>query len=772
MKSDKKTEKNENRKKEKPPKSFQSVWHEVFFVSVIIMCVILISVVMLLTVQYSAVLEEQVRIKSTQNSGPALDALGERIGTLKQHAVVVADRLLKISDQSEFDQQCMQSQNDPDFEYLSDILRISGGKVYRADGGRLFGEDSAKLLAETDSAVWVPGIVHDNSDNRNWNRFAVAVKTEDAPFTDSLVFLYDTACLSDFKSQVSAESLETSSFFAFCTTDGNILEVLSNNDDMLSQHTNVIDGVRNLTGRKENADELRSMLSSGNTQVLSVRIGGEPHAVAVVQNSAYGNLCFVSINRASEVYSSGYNFLSVIMTAVIIAFSILLILAIYFIVNKISTNRKISQIGTVNEALECFTRLGFEREVKRTVERYRGSKFAVINAGVRRFEYITEVAGEEGATDLLKKIRVMLNSSLRLGECVGYDDQGEFLLLMQCKQADLFMRRLRETYRAVYNAFTTPNYNVKLNFGICMVESNDHPNTERLVANAKLAMNNCGLEKMGGNYTVYDESIRNNYLQISDVEIKMDYGIRNHEFKVFFQPKYNVNRDCIDGCEALVRWFDEKNNNYRVPDTFLPLLEANGFISRLDHYVFLEVCKFVSDCVAKGLPVVPVSVNISRLTALEPDFVDYYVNTKNQYKIPDKFITLELTESVAYENYELLSSLVQTLRRRGFECSIDDFGVGYSSYDLLKQLEVDEVKLDRFFIEGCLTSQRARYILEGAVTIANNLGVKVTQEGVEDAKTFQYVKSIGCNVIQGFYYSKPLEETQYLEFLLEHVNKQ
>lgn len=769
MKSDKNTEKNENRKKEKAKKSPKHFGHEVFFVSVIIMCISLISVVLLLTVEYSAVLEEQVEIKSTQNSDQALYALGERIGNLKQHAVVVTDRLLRYANLSEFTEQCMQSQADTQFN-LSGILRITDGKVYRADGEVLFGADGSKLLAESGSVVWVPGIVHD--DYYNLDRFAVAVKTENAPFTDSLVYLYSLACLSDFKSEVGAESLESSAFFAFCTTEGSILEILSNNDELLFQNTNVIDGVRNLTGRRENADELKRMMSSGNTQVLSVSISGEPHAVAVVQNSAYGNLCFVSINRASEVYRTGYDFLSVIMTAVIIAFAILLIFAIYFIVNKINTNRKIAQLGTINESLECFTRMGFEREVTKTVERYRGSKFAVIVAGIRRFEYITEVAGEDRTKDLLKKIRTTLNGSFRLGECLGYDDQGEFLLLMQCKQADVFMRRLREMYRAVYNAFTTPSYNVKLNFGICMVENNDHPNTERLVANAKLAMNNSGLEKMGGNYTVYEESIRNNYLQISDVEIKMDYGIRNREFKVFFQPKYNVNRDCIDGCEALVRWYDEKSDSYRVPDSFLPLLEANGFISRLDHYVFLEVCKFVSDCVAKGLPVVPVSVNISRLTALEQGFVDYYVNTKNQYKIPDKFITLELTESVAYENYDLLSSLVQTLRRRGFECSIDDFGVGYSSYDLLKQLEVDEVKLDRFFIEGCLTSQRARYILEGAVTIANNLGVKVTQEGVEDAKTFQYVKSIGCNVIQGFYYSKPLEEKQYLEFLLEHVNKQ
>ncbi len=766
MKSDKKTEKNESRTRDKKsPKNFS---HEVFFVSVIIMCISLISVVLLLTVQYSDVLEEQVAIKSTQNSAEALNALGERIGNLKQHAVVLTDRLSRYTEQSEYTEQCMQSQADTEFN-LSGILRVTGGKVYRADGELLFGADSSKLLADSGTVVWVPGIVYD--DYYNLDRFAVAVKTEDSPFTDSLVFLYSLAALSDFKSEVSAESLETSSFFAFCTTDGRILEILGGNEELLSQNTNVIDGLRDLTGRKENSDELRRLLATGSTQVLSVSIGGSPYAVAVVQNASYGNLCFVSISHASEVYSSGYAFLSVIMTAVIIAFSILLIFAIYFIINKINTSRKISQMGTVNEVLECFTHIGFEREVKKNIERYRGSKFAVIVVGVRRFEYIKEAVGDEGANDLLKKIRTTLNSALRLGECLGYDDQGEFLMLLQYKQTDMFMRRLREMYRAVYNAFTTPRYNVKLNFGICMVENNDNPNAERLVAKAKLAMNNCGLEKMGGNYTVYDESIRNNYLQISDVEIKMDYGIRNREFKVFFQPKYNVNRDCIDGCEALVRWYDEKNDNYRVPDSFLPMLEANGFISRLDHYVFLEVCKFVSGCVAKGLPVVPVSVNISRVTALEPDFVDYYVNTKNQYKIPDKFITLELTESVAYENYDLLSSLVQTLRRRGFECSIDDFGVGYSSYDLLKQLEVDEVKLDRFFIEGCLTSQRARYILEGAVTIANNLGVKVTQEGVEDAKTFQYVKSIGCNVIQGFYYSKPLEEKAYLEFLFEHVNK-
>lgn len=770
MKSDKKTDKNETPKEKKIKKTLSKYSHEVFFVWVIIMCISLISVALLLTVQYSDVLEEQVRIKSIQNSDQALYALSERVGNLKQQAVVATDRLLRYTDESEFIQH-MQSRGDYP-KYLSDILRVTDGKVFRADG-KLFGADSDKLLAESSTDVWVPGIVHDDNSDRNQNRFAVAVKTENAPFTDSLVYLYEMACLSDFKSEVGVESFQTSSFFALCTTEGWVLEVLGNNETTIEQNANVIDGVRNLTGRKENADELRRLLETGSTQVLSVSVSGEPYAVAVVQNSAYGNLCFVSINKASEVYSSGYNFLSIILTSVIIAFVILLIFAVYFIITKINVNRKVAQIGTLNEQVGCFTLLGFEREVNKTVSRFRGSKFAVVVAGIRRFDYITEVVGnEEGVKDILKKIRITINTSLSLGECLGYAERGEFLMLIQYKQKDLLMRRLREMYRAVYNAFSTPDYNVKLNFGLCMVESNEHAVVDRLVANAKLAMDNAGLEKMGGNYTIYDEAIRNNYFQISDVEIKMDYAIRNREFKVFFQPKYNVNRDCIDGCEALVRWYDDSTGTYRVPDTFLPLLEANGFISRLDHYMFLEVCKFVSDCVEKGLPVVPISVNISRLTAMEPGFIDYYVNTKNQYKIPDKFITLELTESVAYENYDYLSSLVQTLRRRGFECSIDDFGVGYSSYDLLKQLEVDEVKLDRFFIDGCLNSQRARYILEGAVSIANNLGVKVTQEGVEDVNTFQYLKSIGCNVIQGFYYSKPLEEEQYLNFLAEHLNKQ
>lgn len=773
----------ENKKKEKKEKNprqkgevIRSMGHSVFFGIVMVVSLCLFSVVFFLVVQYSSVLEEQVKNRSLVNASDELNVLDDRLSELKMQSAVWANEI--ISDVTEGDSSFIAAVEEIKSNYsansLWDVFFTTG------DGNFYYDENSAVTFTASDSRklqsaasrdeVTVAGIVHDNRLSVGKEYVAVCAPVESSSF-DMLVLLFQKSVLTNLAASVDQSVLEASRFVALCTSDGGILDLWLNDDDVLSSNANVLDSLRERNVlQNDYVNRLSDFFAADETGVLFVTVNGVPYVFAVAQNADCGGFCIFSMSRSSEIYQSGYSFFSMLLTVIILLLAIVIGLAIYFIVSSVGIRRKVSDIGIVDNRLSCFTLAGFMREASSSLERYVGSDFAVVSVGVRRFDYITEVDGVEGSVELLRKIRSIFKAYTRMGECFGYDDHGEFLLLMQYKEKNLLMQRLREFYRLVYNGLSNKKYSVKLFFGVYFLLSNDASGMGRYVSNAKLAMNNGGLEKMNGNYTVYDDSMRSSYLQVSDIEIRMDYGIRNKEFRVFFQPKYNVRHDRVDGCEALVRWYDDKTNSFRQPDSFLPMLEANGFISRLDHFVFLEVCRYVSERVAAGQPVVPVSVNISRLTALDSDFLDYYINTKNNYKIPDKFITLELTESVAYENYGVLSSLMKTLRQNGFCCSIDDFGVGYSSYDLLRQLEVDEVKLDKIFIDGCLTNRRAKIILENTVSLVNKLGIKVTQEGVEDEATFAYVRSIGCDVIQGFVYSQPISEEAFSEFIRTHLN--
>ena len=221
----------------------------------------------------------------------------------------------------------------------------------------------------------------------------------------------------------------------------------------------------------------------------------------------------------------------------------------------------------------------------------------------------------------------------------------------------------------------------------------------------------------------------------------------------------------MDGSEVLVRWFDPQIDKYRAPAEFLPVFEENGFIDKLDRFVFFKACENIAARVKARKVVYPVSVNVSRVTATRPDFLEYYARIKNKFGVKNGFVTLEFTESFAYENYEYLSETVAKLHEYGFNCSLDDFGTGYSSYNVLKVIDMDEIKLDKFFIGTGISAERDQMILESVIGVVKKMGVKVTQEGVETKADFERLAALGCDVIQGFYFAKPMKYADYCEFI-------
>lgn len=251
----------------------------------------------------------------------------------------------------------------------------------------------------------------------------------------------------------------------------------------------------------------------------------------------------------------------------------------------------------------------------------------------------------------------------------------------------------------------------------------------------------------------------------------MENALENSEFHLFYQPKYNLRTKRMDGSEILIRWYDPKLESYRVPSVFLPVFEEDGFICKIDRFVLYKACENIAERVKRGKICYPVSVNVSRVTAIQPDFADYYIRIKNKFNVKDGFITLEFTESFAYENYEYLSEIVGRLHDNGFLCSIDDFGTGYSSYNILKTIAMDEIKLDKFFLEKGLDEERDRMLLKSVVEMIKRLGMKVTQEGVESRESFELMQTLGCDVIQGYFFAKPMKYVDYCEFIDNNFDK-
>lgn len=217
----------------------------------------------------------------------------------------------------------------------------------------------------------------------------------------------------------------------------------------------------------------------------------------------------------------------------------------------------------------------------------------------------------------------------------------------------------------------------------------------------------------------------------------------------------------FDGAEALVRW-DDPEWGLVPPNEFIPFFEQNHFIVQVDLYVFEQVCKYMRGWLDAGLVLVPISVNLSKVHLNEQDFLQKFINIRNKYSIPPELLEMELTETILFENVELVVNVVQQIHQMGFQCSIDDFGSGYSSLNLLKDIKADTLKLDKaFFSSPKADVPRERVIIESVVELAKKLSMKTVAEGVETVEQMQFLEEINCDMVQGYVISKPVDVNSF-----------
>ncbi len=249
----------------------------------------------------------------------------------------------------------------------------------------------------------------------------------------------------------------------------------------------------------------------------------------------------------------------------------------------------------------------------------------------------------------------------------------------------------------------------------------------------------------------------------SEIIQGFDVALGNGNIFLHYQPQYNHSTRKMIGAEALMRWNDPEYG-FQSPGDFIPVLERNGLIYKADLNAFEIICKFQKYCIDNNIPLVPISFNISRYDIFEHDYVNEIEKIRKEYNIPVKYLRAEITESSAIGGIELVISLVDKLHELGYIVEMDDFGAGYSSLNILKDLDVDIIKLDMRFLKGDL-SGRGGTILSSIIQMTKWLNTPTIAEGVETIEKADYVKSLGCNYIQGYLYSKPVQDKDFIELL-------
>lgn len=392
-------------------------------------------------------------------------------------------------------------------------------------------------------------------------------------------------------------------------------------------------------------------------------------------------------------------------------------------------------------------------------------KYAYVTFDVDNFKYINEMFGYEHGNLILIHIAEVVRNFVKEKElCARVSSDNFALLLIDEKGQEELTRRIEELLDGITEFKAEGKEHslctLKFSCGVYRIEKAKDINKVR--ANANMARIE-SKKRMFTEVVYYDETLRARRIEERELEYDAEDALKNGEFLVYFQPKYDVETEKIIGAEALIRWKHSKRG-LLSPGTFIPLFEANGFVIELDLYVLERVCELIAAWLTAGIRPVCISVNLSRTHLYERNLVERLESIVNKYDIPREYIEFELTESAFYEERETLLRVMSDIKKAGFRLSMDDFGSGYSSLNLLRQLPVDVLKLDREFLGNCEEGdegERGKRIVTHVISMAKDLQMSVLAEGVETKKQKEFLQKAKCEMIQGYYYAKPMPTADF-----------
>ena len=406
----------------------------------------------------------------------------------------------------------------------------------------------------------------------------------------------------------------------------------------------------------------------------------------------------------------------------------------------------------------------FYQATRELLDQRAGANFAFIHFDIDRFRIINTLYGSKEGDRLIHfvagAIRKVMTAYGRgtygrlggdvFGMCVPYEDGAAIYHILEGIRAEIRKHSV--------------HYYLETCAGIYLV---DDPDMEvaAMHDNAEIAAAQCK-----GQYMVHDvlytEEIGQKVLREQHIIDEMDAALAEQQFIVYFQPKYQLKKMAPYGAEALVRW-KKPGGEIVLPNEFIPIFERNGFITKLDYYVWEKVCQFIDSELSQGRNPAPISVNVSRVNLYNPDFMDSLIDLIQRYHIPPHYLNLELTESVFSEDAELIQRAVNYLHDAGFTILMDDFGSGYSSLNILKDVDLDVLKIDMKFFSKGNTAEKGAKIIEAVIRMAESLDMMVIAEGVEEKHQVDFLNDLGCDYIQGYYFGRPMSQDQY-EKLTNH----
>lgn len=384
--------------------------------------------------------------------------------------------------------------------------------------------------------------------------------------------------------------------------------------------------------------------------------------------------------------------------------------------------------------------------------------YALVLLDLHGFKFINASFGFSVGDRLLCGVSDILSRALGADEIYYHRFADQFGFLLHTQDESVIRKRVTAIMDTISAFELVPgdSHPIHCYCGIKVNQSNSNELNIGLMqdrAAAALAQ----VKNLHGNHLAfYDHTLLERAQHKNHIEQQMHAALRNREFIAYLQPKYDLRTEQIVSAEALVRW-QRPDGSLVPPGDFIPIFEQNGFITQLDLYIFEEVCRTQRRWLDEGLPIVPISVNQSRLLFYQKNYLETVHGLVSKYDLDPKYIIIEVTESLATNKAEEIASVISGLHTLGFSVSMDDFGSGYSSLNVLRKLSIDELKLDRDFLSSTELEARSRIILRNILELARELHITTVCEGVETRIQADQLRDMGCDIAQGYFFSRPID---------------
>lgn len=438
----------------------------------------------------------------------------------------------------------------------------------------------------------------------------------------------------------------------------------------------------------------------------------------------------------------------IVLVTVVLIFAITML---YFLILRNKRDADLKRIAFIDKVTGGDTYAKFTYDLESVLQQKNQKELYIFSFDIDNFKYINSYYSFKVGDQILKDIYQQYKAILEEGELIARVYGDHFVMFLKGaseeKLAKLFEPEISHEGITVYlTAGLYPISDCGESIGLMVDKANTAKRRGKGIRYKKIE--------------VYSEEVNQHMMRNEQIKRSIELALENNEIIPFFQPKVDINSRKLVGAEALARW-KNKEGKLVSPGEFIPVCEETGLIVLVDLAIFEQTLKFIRRNLDAGVECVPISVNFSRTHFLNKEFLDIILNKVSQYQIPPDLVELEITETAIFDNHRVIEEFIERIHSHGFKISMDDFGSGYSSLHMIKDINIDVMKIDRGFLLETENSQKQRTVFAAIAKMASGLGIKVVVEGVENTDNVEMMREFGCTIAQGFYFARPMPEEDF-----------